>query len=48
MVSPEDTSSSRSDHPDSEFEGMGDYEESILAEWWQEPKTKFDTGETED
>lgn len=30
---------------DEEFEGIGDYEESFLAEWWQEPKTKGDTGE---
>ncbi|NXR06928.1 SC65 protein, partial [Semnornis frantzii] len=27
---------------DSEFEGEGDYEEDIFAEWWQEPKTKGD------
>lgn len=27
---------------------MGDYEESFLAEWWQEPKTKWDTGEVAD
>lgn len=45
-MTPEDTSSSSSsDPPDEEFEGMGDYEESFLAEWWQEPKTKGDTGE---
>ncbi|XP_068193069.1 endoplasmic reticulum protein SC65 [Antennarius striatus] len=47
-VSPEETGVSRSEHPDAEFEGMGDYEESFLADWWQEPKTKWDTGETED
>ncbi|XP_076864272.1 endoplasmic reticulum protein SC65 [Brachyhypopomus gauderio] len=33
--------------PDEEFEGMGDYEETFLSEWWQEPKTKGDTGEAE-
>lgn len=48
VVSPEETFSSQSEHPDSEFEGIGDYEESILAEWWQEPKTKWDTGEVAD
>ncbi|XP_061700982.1 endoplasmic reticulum protein SC65 [Syngnathoides biaculeatus] len=37
--------SRRSQHPDAEFEGVGDYEESLLSEWWQEPKTKWDTGE---
>lgn len=37
-----------SNHPDIEFEGMGDYEESLLADWWQEPKTKWDTGEVID
>lgn len=47
-VSPEEMPSSRSEHPDTEFEGMGDYEESFLAEWWQEPKTKWDTGEVSD
>ncbi|XP_022049295.1 endoplasmic reticulum protein SC65 [Acanthochromis polyacanthus] len=45
VVSPEEAASSHSEHPDAEFEGMGDYEESFLAEWWQEPKTKWDTGE---
>ncbi|XP_037544675.1 endoplasmic reticulum protein SC65 [Nematolebias whitei] len=48
VVSPEDTASIRSDHPDAEFEGMGDYEEAFLAEWWQEPKTKWDAGEVAD
>ncbi|CAL8284960.1 unnamed protein product [Boreogadus saida] len=33
---------------DAEFEGVGDYEESFVAEWWQEPKTKWDTGEIVD
>lgn len=48
MVSPEETASSQSDHPDTEFEGMGDYEEAFVADWWQEPKTKGDIGEVED
>ncbi|XP_072225481.1 endoplasmic reticulum protein SC65 [Leuresthes tenuis] len=48
MVSPEEMATSRSENPDTEFEGMGDYEESFLAEWWQEPKTKWDTGEVAD
>ncbi|XP_053193833.1 endoplasmic reticulum protein SC65 [Scomber japonicus] len=46
VVSPEEVVTS--EHPDAEFEGMGDYEESFLAEWWQEPKTKWDTGEVAD
>ncbi|KAG7459705.1 hypothetical protein MATL_G00213560 [Megalops atlanticus] len=45
VVSPEETATGPSDPPDAEFEGLGDYEESIYAEWWQEPKTKGDTGE---
>ncbi|XP_068575137.1 endoplasmic reticulum protein SC65 [Cebidichthys violaceus] len=48
VVSPEETDSSHTEHPDTEFEGMGDYEESFLAEWWQEPKTKWDAGEVAD
>ncbi|XP_048062106.1 endoplasmic reticulum protein SC65 isoform X2 [Megalobrama amblycephala] len=44
-VSSEEASSTPSNPPDEEFEGIGDYEESFLAEWWQEPKTKGDTGE---
>ncbi|KAM4531194.1 endoplasmic reticulum protein SC65 [Odontesthes bonariensis] len=48
VVSPEEMATSRSEHPDTEFEGMGDYEESFLAEWWQEPKTKWDNGEVAD
>ncbi|KAM6904428.1 endoplasmic reticulum protein SC65 [Xenentodon cancila] len=48
VVSPEDVASPHSEHPDVEFEGMGDYEESFLAEWWQEPKAKWDTGEVAD
>uniref|UniRef100_A0A670JP86 Prolyl 3-hydroxylase family member 4 (inactive) n=1 Tax=Podarcis muralis TaxID=64176 RepID=A0A670JP86_PODMU len=27
---------------DAEFEGMGDYEEGFLSQWWQEPKSKGD------
>lgn len=27
---------------DTEFEGEGDYEEGIFAEWWAEPKSKGD------
>lgn len=45
VVSPEEIATSYSEHPDSEFEGLGDYEESFMADWWQEPKTKWDTGE---
>lgn len=48
VVSPEEMTTSCSNHPDTEFEGMGDYEESLLADWWQEPKTKWDTGEVID
>ncbi|XP_061555882.1 endoplasmic reticulum protein SC65 [Phycodurus eques] len=45
-VSPEAAAASRrSERPDAEFEGVGDYEESFLSEWWQDPKTKWDTGE---
>ncbi|XP_037111415.1 endoplasmic reticulum protein SC65 [Syngnathus acus] len=45
-VSPEAAAASRrSEHPDAEFEGVGDYEESLMSEWWQEPKTKWDTGD---
>ncbi|XP_029997282.1 endoplasmic reticulum protein SC65 [Sphaeramia orbicularis] len=47
VVSPEETATGPSENLDTEFEGMGDYEESFLADWWQEPKTKFDTGETD-
>ncbi|XP_068606284.1 endoplasmic reticulum protein SC65 [Brachionichthys hirsutus] len=46
-VSPQEAGTSESEHPDAEFDGMGDYEESFLADWWQEPKTKWDTGEIE-
>ncbi|XP_053348658.1 endoplasmic reticulum protein SC65 [Clarias gariepinus] len=46
IVSPEESPAPSS--PDAEFEGVGDYEESFLSEWWQEPKTKGDTGEAEE
>ncbi|XP_029912875.1 endoplasmic reticulum protein SC65 [Myripristis murdjan] len=45
VVSPEEVGASHSEPPDAEFEGVGDYEESFMADWWQEPKTKWDTGE---
>ncbi|XP_036004515.1 endoplasmic reticulum protein SC65 [Fundulus heteroclitus] len=48
VVSPEEVATSHSEQPDAEFEGIGDYEESFLAEWWQEPKSKWDTGEVAD
>lgn len=48
VVSPEEVATTVSEHPDAEFDGMGDYEESFLADWWQEPKTKWDTGEVAD
>lgn len=35
-----------SESPDVEFEGMGDYEESIYADWRQ-PKGKGDAGESD-
>ncbi|KAL1255519.1 hypothetical protein QQF64_013580, partial [Cirrhinus molitorella] len=44
-VSSEEVASTLSNPLDEEFEGIGDYEESFLAKWWQEPKTKGDTGE---
>ncbi|XP_041942353.1 endoplasmic reticulum protein SC65 [Alosa sapidissima] len=48
VVSPEEHVTGPASPPDEEFERIGDYEESFLAEWWQEPKTKGDNGETED
>ncbi|KAJ8251250.1 hypothetical protein GJAV_G00218960 [Gymnothorax javanicus] len=45
IVSPEENITAPKDPPDAEFEGPGDYEESIYADWWQEPKSKGDTGE---
>uniref|UniRef100_A0A2K6SPU6 Endoplasmic reticulum protein SC65 n=1 Tax=Saimiri boliviensis boliviensis TaxID=39432 RepID=A0A2K6SPU6_SAIBB len=40
-LEPEETPS------DTEFEGEGDYEESIYADWWQEPDAKGDEAEAE-
>uniref|UniRef100_W5N4Q3 Prolyl 3-hydroxylase family member 4 (inactive) n=1 Tax=Lepisosteus oculatus TaxID=7918 RepID=W5N4Q3_LEPOC len=45
VVTSEVTGAGPDEPPDAEFEGVGDYEESIYAEWWQEPKTKGDVGE---
>ncbi|KAG9350112.1 hypothetical protein JZ751_026465 [Albula glossodonta] len=45
VLAPEELATEQVDSPDSEFEGVGDYEESFYADWWQEPKTKGDTGE---
>ncbi|KAM4598025.1 endoplasmic reticulum protein SC65-like [Polymixia lowei] len=45
VVSPEEVGTNVSEPPDAEFEGLGDYEESFVADWWQEPKTKWDAGE---
>ncbi|KAM9208398.1 endoplasmic reticulum protein SC65 isoform 2-T2 [Dugong dugon] len=33
--------------PDTEFEGEGDYEEGLYADWWQEPDAKGDEAEAE-
>lgn len=30
---------------DAEFEGEGDYEEGLYADWWQEPDAKGDEDE---
>ncbi|KAM3863937.1 endoplasmic reticulum protein SC65 [Diretmus argenteus] len=48
VVGPEEVATSHAEPPDTEFEGIGDYEESFVADWWQEPKTKWDTGEVTD
>ncbi|KAK6473184.1 cartilage-associated protein-like [Huso huso] len=45
VVSPEMTYTSSDEPPDSEFEGVGDYEESIYANWWQKPQSRGDAGE---
>ncbi|XP_036400449.1 endoplasmic reticulum protein SC65-like [Megalops cyprinoides] len=45
VVNLEEVATARTDSPDNEFEGVGDYEESFYADWWQEPKSKGDTGE---
>ncbi|XP_059813771.1 endoplasmic reticulum protein SC65-like isoform X2 [Hypanus sabinus] len=41
-VSDEPVSEGQGGTSDSEFEGIGDYEEAILADWWQVPKQKGD------
>lgn len=43
---PEEAAILASESPDVEFEGMGDYEESIYANWRQ-PKGKGDVGESD-
>ncbi|XP_029933581.1 endoplasmic reticulum protein SC65-like [Myripristis murdjan] len=45
FLGPEEAARLASDSPDIEFEGMGDYEESIYAKWWQ-PEGKGDDGES--
>ncbi|XP_029311829.1 endoplasmic reticulum protein SC65-like isoform X2 [Cottoperca gobio] len=45
FLGPEEAARFASESPDVEFEGMGDYEESIYADWRQ-PEAKGDTGET--
>ncbi|XP_039595956.1 endoplasmic reticulum protein SC65 [Polypterus senegalus] len=45
VVSPEMSSVPPVESPDAEFDGLGDYEESLYSVWWQEPKSKGDTGE---
>ncbi|KAJ8364550.1 hypothetical protein SKAU_G00133810 [Synaphobranchus kaupii] len=47
VVNPEEVVIAQTGSPDIEFEGVGDYEESFYADWWQEPKTKGDTGESD-
>ncbi|KAM4624564.1 endoplasmic reticulum protein SC65-like [Polymixia lowei] len=46
FLGPEEAALGAFDSPDIEFEGMGDYEESIYAKWWQ-PKGKGDAGESD-
>lgn len=45
FLGPEEAARLASESPDVEFEGMGDYEESIYADWRQ-PKGKGDAGES--
>ncbi|XP_074518759.1 endoplasmic reticulum protein SC65-like [Halichoeres trimaculatus] len=45
FLGPEEAARLAPESPDAEFEGMGDYEESIYADWRQ-TKGKGDTGET--
>ncbi|KAI4881628.1 hypothetical protein NFI96_016845, partial [Prochilodus magdalenae] len=44
----EGSSVEKSISPDVEFEGNGSYEEGIYAQWRQDPKSKWDSGEPED
>ncbi|KAF6724990.1 Synaptonemal complex protein SC65 [Oryzias melastigma] len=46
LFGPEEAAPLTSESPDAEFEGMGDYEESIVSSWRQ-PKGKGDMGETD-
>ena len=46
FLGPEEAALLASESPDVEFEEMGDYEESIYADWRQ-PKGKGDTGESD-
>ncbi|RVE59461.1 hypothetical protein OJAV_G00188750 [Oryzias javanicus] len=46
LFGPEEAAPLTPDSPDAEFEGMGDYEESIVSSWKQ-PKGKGDVGETD-
>ncbi|XP_072105739.1 cartilage-associated protein-like [Mobula birostris] len=41
-VSDEPVTEGQEGSSDAEFEGVGDYEEAILADWWQVPKQKGD------
>lgn len=45
FLGPEEAARLSSESPDLEFEGMGDYEESIFADWRQ-PRGKGDAGES--
>ncbi|KAM4525454.1 endoplasmic reticulum protein SC65-like [Odontesthes bonariensis] len=46
FLGPEEAAILASESPDAEFEGLGDYEESICANWRQ-PKGKGDAGESD-
>ena len=46
FLGPEEAALLASESPDAEFEGLGDYEESIRANWRQ-PKGKGDAGESD-
>lgn len=45
FLGPEEAARLSAESPDVEFEGMGDYEESIFADWRQ-PRGKGDAGES--